>query len=110
MNGAWSYDQPPLQFLMMLFLVTVWSGLPAYRWSMTFCLGFLIGLDWPRPVLQDKYCFITAKKRSRIFCICLSIVLETEVSQHYARGSHSLGMLVQLFYSMNGRIQWLLIN
>ena len=57
---AWSHDQSLLQFLMMLFLVSVWCCLSAYRWSMTFCLDQYIGF-----------------------------------------------FLVQYFYSMNGRIQWL---
>ena len=38
---AWSPDQSPLQFLMLLLLVTVvWFCLPAYRWAMIFCLVF----------------------------------------------------------------------
>ena len=48
-----------------------------------------------------------------IFCFCLSIPIQTETDIvlnkccHYlVRGFHDLGLLVQYFYSMNGRIQW----
>ena len=85
----------PLEFLMALFLLTVWWFMPAHRWSMAFSLVFSTGLDWFQTgFTHNTYSIIITMKK--IFFLCLSIRLQTKTnlvlnnwSQHLVWGSNS---------------------
>ena len=99
---------------MMLFLVTFWCCLPVNYLLSSLCNWFRLVPDWFRPVLHNTctYCFTIAWKRL-LFCICISILIQIELTQSLTNTCIILlelhmmrACLVQYFYSMNGRIQW----
>ena len=76
--------------------------------SVLFCLVFSTGQEWFTQVL------LSSQPGKMIFCIRLSVPIQTETDillykccHCLVKGSHDLGLLIQHFCSMDGRIQWL---